>query len=68
MYYKAVVKNEIEVNGKKGEVVTKTIKEEYLVEAVSVTDAETKVYKHFDGTLNTFEVTAVTQTKILEVI
>jgi len=48
---------------------TKT-KELYLVDAVSVTDAEVKVNKMFqdEGTLLTFQVKSVRETKILQVI
>ena len=48
---------------------TKT-KELYLVDAVSVTDAEVKVNKMFqdEGTLLSFQVKNVRETKILQVI
>lgn len=48
---------------------TKT-KELYLVDAVSVTDAEVKINKMFqdEGTLLTFQVKSVRETKILQVI
>ena len=48
---------------------TKT-KESYLVDAVSVTDAEVKVNKMFqdEGTLLSFQVKSVRETKILQVI
>ena len=48
---------------------TKT-KELYLVDAVSVTDAEAKVNKMFqdEGTLLNFQVKSVRETKILQVI
>lgn len=48
---------------------TKT-KELYLVDAVSVTDAEVKVNKMFqdEGTLLNFQVKSVRETKILQVI
>lgn len=47
---------------------TKKVKEQYLVDAVSVTDAEAKVHEHFKNTTLDFEVSSVTRTKILEVI
>ena len=42
--------------------------EEYLVNAVSVTDAETKVHEQFKNTTIDFEVKAVSQTRIIEVL
>lgn len=63
-YYIAKVKilNEDE-NGK----IKKTI-ESYLVDAVSVTDAEVKVVKDFEGFNMEFEVSSVSETKIIKVI
>jgi len=43
------------------------ITEKYLVEAVSPTDAEAKVYKNFEGESN-FTVEKVVKTKIIKVI
>lgn len=45
-------------------------KESYLVNAVSVTDAEVKVAKDFSGTDSRieWEVVSVTETKILKVL
>ena len=40
----------------------------YAVDAVSVTDAEVKVFGEFDGSNLEFEVTAVVETKIVKVI
>ena len=45
----------------------KTI-ESYLVDAVSVTDAEVKVTKDFEGMSLEYEVSAVSETKIIKVI
>ena len=45
----------------------KTI-ESYLVDAVSVTDAEVKVVKDFEGISMEYEVSAVVETKIIKVI
>lgn len=63
-YYIAKVKilNEDE-NGK----IKRTI-ESYLVDAVSVTDAEVKVVKDFEGISMEFEVSSVSETKIIKVI
>lgn len=41
---------------------------EYLVNAMSVTDAEAKIYKHLGGSLGEFSVMSVTESKIIEVI
>ena len=68
MYYLAKAKFKNEEMSKNGNLVEKTTKSEFLVVAESVTDAETKVYKHLDGTMMEFEVTSVTQTKIEAVL
>jgi len=46
----------------------KKITEQYLVNAVSVTDAEAKVVADFEGSNLEYEVTAVVETKIVSVI
>lgn len=43
------------------------VKELYLVEAVSATDAEAKIYKHFEGESN-FTVIKAEQSRILDVL
>ena len=43
------------------------VTEKYLVQAVSPTDAEAKMYKHNEGMSN-FRVVEIKKTKILEVI
>ena len=63
-YYIAKVK--VHHSDDKGRV--KKVTEQYLVNAVSVTDAETKVVKDFEGSNLEFEVTAVVETKIVSVI
>jgi len=63
-YYIAKVK--VHHEDDKGRV--KKVTEQYLVNAVSVTDAETKVVKDFEGSNLEFEVTAVVETKIVSVI
>jgi hypothetical protein len=63
MFYQGKVK--IEFENDKGKV--QKINEVYLVEAVSVTDAETKLYKEFEGESN-FEVVGVTKSRIIKVI
>jgi|TARA_B110000114_G_scaffold25652_1_gene25348 hypothetical protein len=43
------------------------VTEKYLVEAVSPTDAESKVYKDFEGESN-FTVDKIVKTKIIKII
>lgn len=58
------------------EVITKTDSgrekkhsEEYLAEALSCTEAEAKIVKHFEGIANfDYSVTAIRETKIIEII
>jgi hypothetical protein len=63
-YYIAKVK--VHHEDDKGRV--KKVTEQYLVQAISVTDAETKVVAEFEGSNLEFEVTAVVDTKIISVI
>jgi len=63
-YYIAKVK--VHHEDDKGRV--KKITEQYLVSAVSVTDAEAKVVADFEGSNLEYEVTAVMETKIVSVI
>jgi len=46
----------------------KTTTETYLVDALSPTDAETKIHKDFEGENLEFKVSDVKETKILKVI
>ena len=63
-YYVAKVKVVIsDDNGKQ-----KKIVEQYLVNAVSVTDAESKIHEEFKNDSLEFEVTSVVETKIIKVI
>lgn len=64
MYYKAIVT--ITTMDQKGR--EKKQNEEYLVNAVSVTDAEVKVHKQFTNTTVDFEVKSVSQTRIIDVL
>lgn len=64
MYYKAIV--QIVTTDSKGN--EKKQSEEYLVKAVSVTDAETKVHALFTNTSIDFNVKSVSQTKIVDVL
>ena len=67
-YYNVKIKTEIEVEGAKGRPKVKVVNELYLINAVSPTDAEAKMTKHLEGSMTDFEVTSISQTKILEVI
>lgn len=64
MYYKAIVQI-VTVDSKGHE---KKQSEEYLVKAVSVTDAEAKVHGLFTNTSIDFNVKSVSQTKIIDVL
>lgn len=66
-FYVAKVQLIDEIDTPKG-VKQKKITESYLVEALSVTDAEAKVVKDFAGYSFAFEVKAVTQSKIIKII
>jgi hypothetical protein len=46
---------------------TQKINEQYVVDAVSATDAEAKIYKEFTGESN-FEVIRIAQSKIIKII
>lgn len=62
-----VGKVKVETQDDRGKIKKNT--EQYLVEAVSVTDAEVKINKKFEGYGNLeFEVTGVTKSNIIEVI
>lgn len=65
MFYNAKVEFEIET-GKNSK--TKKVREAYLVEAVSVTDAETIVHKRFESDGVPFEVKSVTTSNVIEVL
>jgi len=62
-FFKVNVKVIVDNNGKQ-----KKTREEYMVEAVSVTDAETKVHEDFKDSGLDFEVASVVETKIIKVI
>lgn len=64
MYYRAIVQI-VTVDNKGHE---KKHSEEYLVKAVSVTDAEVKVNELFKNTSIDFNVKSVSQTKIVDVL
>lgn len=60
------VKVTLKIENEKGQMKNKS--ELYLVEAVSVTDAEAKIYKDFENYKGDWEVTAIIQTKVVKII
>ena len=66
-YYTAKIQLTDEVDTPKG-VKIKKITETYLVEALSVTEAEAKVVKDFTGYAFDFEVKSVTASKIFKIL
>ena len=66
-YYVAKIQLQDEVDTPKGPKIKK-ITETYLVEALSVTEAEAKVIEDFKGCTFDFEVKAVTNSKIIKII
>lgn len=66
-YYTAKIQLTDEVDTPKG-VKIKKITETYLVEALSVTEAEAKVVKDFTGYAFDFEVKSVTASKIVKIL
>ena len=62
-YY--VVKVKVNQEDAKGRI---KLTEQYMVHAVSVTDAEAKVVADFEGSNLEFEVSSVIETKIIKVI
>ena len=66
-YYTARVQWVSVVDTPKGQK-EKKVTESYLVDAMSVTEAEAKVVKDFEGYSFDFEVKGVTQSKIVKII
>jgi hypothetical protein len=66
-YYVAKIQLQQEVDTPKG-VKIKKITETYLVEAMSVSEAEAKVVKDFTGYNFDFEVKSVTASKIIKIL
>lgn len=66
-YYTAKVQLTDEVDTPKGPKIKKTT-ETYLVEAMSVTEAEAKVIEDFKGYSFDFEVKSVTASKIIKIL
>ena len=61
MYYRAVVKVEVEVKGK-----IKYRKEPYIVQAVSPTDVESKLAEYLKAV--DFEIASISQTNLVDII
>ena len=66
-YYVARVQLTDEVDTPKGTKLKQT-SESYLVEALSVTEAEAKVIKDFEGFTFDYEVKSVTASKIVKIL
>lgn len=64
MYYNCRVK--VKIENDQGKIKTQT--RAYIVEAVSVTDAEVKITKEFSNMVDDWELASVSETKILEII
>ena len=67
MYYIAQVKFTEQVDTKNG-TKEKKFKHDYVVEAVSITDAEATVVGALEGSVLDFEVVSVKSSKIVEVL
>ncbi len=69
-YFEVSVSVNHEVDGGKGGTKIKKVKENYLVDAMSVTEAEARVVKLFtDSAINVdYEVTGAKESKIIEVV
>lgn len=66
-YYNVKIRIETEVDTKKGPKI-KLVPEQYLISAVSPTDAEAKMTEHLSGLMAEFEVTSISVTKIVDVV
>lgn len=67
-YFKVTIRVSKEVEDSKGRPKIKVVRESYLVNAVSPTEAEAKMHSHLQGSMDEFEVVSITQDKVLEVI
>lgn len=67
-YYEVIVEIKNESEDSKGNVKIKTNKEIYLVDAMSVTEAEARVVKLFSHFSQEFQVVGVKSSKIIEVV
>lgn len=66
-YFEVVVQVRHESEDSKGNVKVKKVSEIYLVDAMTITEAEARVVKHLSG-LRDFEVVQAKSSKILEVV
>lgn len=67
-YFEVTVQVKIESEDSKGNVKVKNVNEQYLVDAMSVTEAEARTVKLFANSMLDFEVVSVKGSKVLEVI
>ena len=67
-YFEVLVQVRTETEDSKGNVKVKKNSELYLVDAMSVTEAEARVVKLFIGNTFDFEVISVRGSKVLEVV
>ena len=69
-YFEVLVSIKTETEGYKGALKIKNVKETYLVDAMSVTEAESRVVKLFaqSGFSQDFEVIGVRGSKVIEVV
>jgi hypothetical protein len=69
-YFEVTVSVHHEVDGGKGGTKIKKVKESYLVDAMTVTEAEARVIKEFEdaGITVEYEVSAAKESKIIQVI
>jgi phosphoribosylaminoimidazole carboxylase (NCAIR synthetase) len=69
-YYEVMVQMRIETEDSKGEAKIKKVKELYLVDAMSVTEAEARVIESFNksGFSQEFSVISVRSSKVIDVI
>jgi hypothetical protein len=69
-YFEVLVSIKTETEGYKGALKVKNVKETYLVDAMSVTEAEARVVKLFaqSGFSQDFEVIGVRGSKVIEVV
>jgi hypothetical protein len=67
-YYEVVVSLKIESENSRGDVKIKNLKEVYLVDAMSITEAEAKVVELFKNFSQEFYVVSIRGSKIIEVV
>ena len=67
-YFEVAVQIRLETEDSRGNVKVKRINENYLVDAMSVTEAEARVVKLFKNFSQDFEVVQVKGSKIIEVV